>query len=285
MDVYGSIKSRTLNTTTGAATDKVVVADTNGVLKSVDRSGFASPYTAGAGITISSNTVSATGLQRVTENGKSGYRLIGIASMNQIGSGAVDLSSTFNNSLGASGVSAFATGAATQASGSWSTAMGGGTYAESQFETALGGNPTRDASPEPTGFQNYSKRLFTLGNSFNSTSKSDAFTILRNAKVGVDILNFETTTSDAKLQVNGAIKIGTNGTTAVNGVYNTTPMPCTQANEGSIQYITIDANNSTFQGCKKNKRLLCLGKHYTINSFHVKNQKTREFRGFFYFPP
>lgn len=47
--------------------------------------------------------------------------------------------------------------------------------------------------------------LILVGNGNGIGLNSDAFTILKNGKTGVGIDNFETTTSDAILQVNGNI--------------------------------------------------------------------------------
>ncbi|WP_312322836.1 hypothetical protein [Soonwooa sp.] len=43
-----------------------------------------------------------------------------------------------------------------------------------------------------------SERLLTVGNG-NSLAKSNALVVLKNAKIGVNISNFETTKADAQL--------------------------------------------------------------------------------------
>lgn len=60
-------------------------------------------------------------------------------------------------------------------------------------------------------------RIFNIGNGTTPSTRSDVFTILKGGKVGIDIDNFETTTSSAKLQVSGNLRIqdGTQGSTKV----------------------------------------------------------------------
>ncbi|MDY3345332.1 hypothetical protein PG326_08770 [Riemerella anatipestifer] len=146
----------------------------------------------------------------------------------------------------ASGNGSFAVGGT--ASGLSSFALGYDTVADSSYSTAMGKSNTIEKEPD-TELYRYSlnkNRLLVIGNGASLLGRSDAFTILRNAKVGIDINNFETTLSDAKLQVNGAIKISNNPATATNGVYNTSgTMPCNESNYGSIKF-----ENDNFYGCK-----------------------------------
>ncbi|MGV4484168.1 hypothetical protein ACQ1QY_11705, partial [Ornithobacterium rhinotracheale] len=70
---------------------------------------------------------------------------------------------------------------------------------------AMGYLNTDETNPKPNSFAKSDKnRLMVLGNGIRDT-KSDAFTVLRNGQVGVNISNFETNDNDAKLQVNGSI--------------------------------------------------------------------------------
>ncbi|MGV4545732.1 hypothetical protein ACQ1QS_00505, partial [Ornithobacterium rhinotracheale] len=86
-----------------------------------------------------------------------------------------------------------------------STAMGNKTTASSWATVAMGYLNTDETNPKPNSFAKSDKnRLMVLGNGIRDT-KSDAFTVLRNGQVGVNISNFETNDNDAKLQVNGSI--------------------------------------------------------------------------------
>jgi len=117
----------------------------------------------------------------------------------------------------ASGFNAFATGNSTIASGSMSTAMGSSCTASGNRSFAIGWNNkapsyhemtvgamATDYTPSNSGFWVATDRLFVVGN--GDSTRSDAFTILKNGKVGVGINNFETTASSAILQVGGEIE-------------------------------------------------------------------------------
>ncbi len=83
--------------------------------------------------------------------------------------------------------------------------MGNRTTAASSDCTAIGRNNTPENSPQPSNYVKNKRRLFIIGNGRYSSEKSDAFTVLRNGKVGIDIDHFENTNNSAKLQVNGTI--------------------------------------------------------------------------------
>ncbi|MEJ8590625.1 hypothetical protein JSO54_05170 [Riemerella anatipestifer] len=100
-------------------------------------------YTAGAGIKLSGNTFSRTGLEEITENGNTGFRLIGANPdhYGDIGKKAVDLSYSYNykrSDYGATGSYSFASGISSIASGYISTSMGGYSIASGQYSFALG---------------------------------------------------------------------------------------------------------------------------------------------------
>lgn len=135
-----------------------------------------------------------------------------------------------------SAVNSIAIGDQNVTTGNFSLAFGNNLSPESMYAVMTGYNNTAETSPQPNALTNSSKRLFLVGNGFGS--KSDAFTILRNGKTGIDIDNFETTASDAKLQVNGTVKIAVLSTTST----------CNSANEGTIQYLKT-AGTGIFQGC------------------------------------
>jgi hypothetical protein len=128
LDINGSIKI--VDGTQGAG--KVLVSDSNGK---------ASWQT--AALSDSSQ------LQKITENGYTGWRILGRDSANygDIGIGAIDLSNSSNNSTtyGATGNNAFATGNSTTASGTTSTALGTSTTASGFSSTAMGNSTTASA--------------------------------------------------------------------------------------------------------------------------------------------
>jgi len=88
----------------------------------------------------------------------------------------------------------------TKAFGSSSLAAGIGNHAMTEGETAIG---TYGTDYVPALDKN--DRVFNVGNGTSDAKLSDAFTVLKNGKAGIDMDNFETTTSGAKLQVNGYI--------------------------------------------------------------------------------
>lgn len=149
LEVAGNIKSTTLNANTGSATDKIVVADASGVLKTIDRSALGSAYTAGAGISITGNTIAATGLEKYTANGKTGWRLISTGtSASDIGIGAVNLANNgsavgnYSVTLGylgdASGMASLSGGDSSKASGDYSFAYGVGNRAKGYTSISMG---------------------------------------------------------------------------------------------------------------------------------------------------
>jgi hypothetical protein len=103
-------------------------------------------------------------------------------------------SATGLNSIAMGGLGAIASGVN-------STAMGTETTAKSFSETSLGSLNTDYTPISATSFEP-TDRLLVVGNG-GSGNPSDAFTILKNGKTAIGIDNFETTTNEAKLQVNG----------------------------------------------------------------------------------
>jgi hypothetical protein len=111
-----------------------------------------------------------------------------------------DYSTTIGGGNTASGEVSISIGSGNIASGKSSMATGYETTAKSYVETSLGFQntdytPISDIAFEPTD------RLIVVGN--GNGAASDAFTILKNGKTAIGIDNFETTTNEAKLQVNG----------------------------------------------------------------------------------
>jgi hypothetical protein len=106
----------------------------------------------------------------------------------------------------ASGKNATAFGSSNTSVGENSVTFGLGNIAESLTEISLGSYGT-DYVPANAAHDEWdtSDRLFTIGNGENDGVRSDAFTILKNGKTGIGYDNFETTNSNALLQVNGGI--------------------------------------------------------------------------------
>lgn len=128
-------------------------------------------------------------------------------------------------------------GYANNANSNYAVAMGGNNTANGIGSVALGQGVSTDGALGAIALGSYNTtgnntRKLVVGHG-TSGSPKDVFTILTDGKTGIDFNNFETTTSDAKLQVNGSVKIGTSST-------------CNASNEGVIRY---DSTNKIFQGC------------------------------------
>lgn len=111
-----------------------------------------------------------------------------------------DYSTTIGGGNTASGELSISIGIGNIASGKSSMATGYETTAKSYVETSFGFQNT-DYTPNNTIAFDSTDRLIVVGNGNGATS--DAFTILKNGKTAIGIDNFETTTNEAKLQVNG----------------------------------------------------------------------------------
>jgi len=122
----------------------------------------------------------------------------GIASASFGGSGAV--------AVGPASL-ALATNGSSLAYGTQSVVLGNNVTSYSYGEVATGKGNTVYTPNSATGWDS-ADRIFVVGASNidpGSGTNYDAFTILKNRKVGVGYDNFENTVSDAKLQVNGYI--------------------------------------------------------------------------------
>ncbi|OUS02495.1 hypothetical protein A9Q86_03040 [Flavobacteriales bacterium 33_180_T64] len=157
---------------------------------------------------ISLSHLSNSGLEKITEGGNIGWRLIGTEPANHgnIGEDAVDLSVSHNQSTTrgatgehsvafgrnatASGKNSTAIGIETNASGIYSTALGVGTISESFSSVAIGrlniggGYAGVPNNPGSTLSWVETDPLFEIGNGKNS-SRSNALTVLKNGKVGI----------------------------------------------------------------------------------------------------
>jgi len=98
----------------------------------------------------------------------------------------------------ASGYASTAFGSSTTASGSYSTAMGSGTTASGNYSTATGalvtaasgyenvtGRYNTSYTPASATGWNSSDRLFVIGNGTGSSARSNALTVLKNGRIGL----------------------------------------------------------------------------------------------------
>jgi hypothetical protein len=122
---------------------------------------------------------------------------------NTTANGSISHAEGYNTT--ASGYASHAEGQNTTASGSISHAEGYNTTAKSYSEHS-GGYYNTPYTPSSATAANPTDRLFGIGNG-TSSSRSDAFTILKNGKVGVGFNNFETTTDSELFQINGDVMI------------------------------------------------------------------------------
>ncbi|PQA91280.1 hypothetical protein SAMN05421796_101136 [Chryseobacterium piscicola] len=190
-------------------------------------------------------------------------RLEGTAQYQQ-GAGMSTISGgQFNKTINDAHFSAVVGGRGNSTKGSYSIVGGASNVAQSVAEVSLGLFGTLYTPQYPnaytfngTWFNDLAlskDRLFNIGNGKAPSNfdfqgdvvtgsplavRSDAFTILKNGQVGIDIDNFETNTSTAKLQINGGIKLSANST-ALSG------NSCDNTNRGQIIFV-----EDNFYGCK-----------------------------------
>ncbi|MBE0641034.1 MAG: tail fiber domain-containing protein, partial [Bacteroidales bacterium] len=97
-----------------------------------------------------------------------------------------DYSTAFGVSNTASGNYSTATGYSTTASGRYSLSAGSNTTAPSAYEVAVGLYNETYSPTSSTGYS-ASDRVFVVGNGLNSSSRSNALTILKNGNIGIGI--------------------------------------------------------------------------------------------------
>jgi hypothetical protein len=117
-----------------------------------------------------------------------------------------------NNSTASANYS-MAAGEHTESQGRSSFAMGAYVTAYSGYETVFGRYNT-SYTPQSTSGWDGQDRLFTIGNGTSSGSRSDAFVILKNGKVGINTSNPHsrlTIIGDENTGSIGALEVGTNG--------------------------------------------------------------------------
>ncbi|SDE79924.1 hypothetical protein [Riemerella columbipharyngis] len=246
--------------------DRPVYADANGVLKIGPSSAV---YTVGQGMKLNGNTFSRTGLEQA--DGKNGLTIIGRTEANYgtVGTNAVDLSFSNSTDKGAKGNYSVAMGfnnvasgegavvmggvsnsalsaiVPNQASGASSVAMGLGTTASARASVAMGRSTNTGNSDNHVVMGMYNtvpnrtdarSRLLTVG-AGTAVKSADAFTVLKNKKVGVAIDALENdndindSSPDFHLNKKGL---------RFQGVTNKTDreITCNRANQGSINYVT-----------------------------------------------
>jgi Chaperone of endosialidase len=186
---------------------------------------------------------SSSQLEKITENGKTGYRLLGRNPINHgnIGEEALDLtySETAGTTLGATGDYSIAMGAETTASGFVSTAMGDYTTASGNISTTLGKNVTAASyaevavgafntsyTPASTTTFSATDRAFGVGIGSSDTDKKDGLIVYKNGTLALNKLTTAPTTTTDRLYV-----------VADNLYYNGVKME-----ESQLQKITLNGN-------------------------------------------
>ena len=133
-----------------------------------------------------------------------------------IGGSGNTASGTYNSILGgqnntASGLTSTVVGGRDNiASGDYSFSSGYNTTSPSWSEVSLGAYSTL-YTPSSSSGRSAGDRTLVVGNGLNGSSRSDAFTILKNGETGIGINNFEANTTGELLQVNGNIDITPSG--------------------------------------------------------------------------
>ena len=140
-------------------------------------------------------------------------------------------------------------GSNSQAEGRVSYTFGYHSISESSYELALGLYNTSDANPEPIEYNDYNKRLLVVGSGSDDADRHDAFTLLRNGRVGIDIDNFELLSENS---TNPSDKLYVNGNTKTQGLYSNIREVTTGGIEDN-DYTVILAKNVTLPDPTTNK--------------------------------
>ena len=155
--------------------------------------GFAG-FAANADNVVAGTDGAAFGLQN-TLNGAANFAAGSLNTTNG------DQSAAFGYANNTTADQSFVTGTGNNATGNTSFMGGAYNYAPSYSETALGMYGTTYTAASSTAYSG-ADRVFNVGNGTSTSSRSDAFTILKNGNVGVGI-NAPTT----KLHVAGSIRM------------------------------------------------------------------------------
>ena len=167
------------------------------------------------------------------ENQSSGQASVGIGTKNRsAGNNSVALGQ--ENAPNGQASLAFGNGNTVVAAATSGIAIGTSLITSSQNATSMGRFNAIEDLTAPAS----QRQLFVVGNGGAAASRNNALTILADGKTGIGVSFLEKTTSTARLQVNGDIRI----------IPKTLTSACNANNEGSIQYVKT-GNVGSFQGC------------------------------------
>ncbi|MFM2307548.1 MAG: hypothetical protein RLZZ367_2217, partial [Bacteroidota bacterium] len=154
-------------------------------------------------------------------------------------------SAAFGYTNNATADQSFVTGTGNNATGNNTFAGGANNYAPSYSETALGMYGTSYTAASSTAY-NGADRVFNVGNGTSASSRSDAFTILKNGNVGVGTTN----PTQAKVVINGSQNntlsygylnssgsVGTTSSTSAYSLYASARIAATEFNAYSDERI------------------------------------------------
>lgn len=133
-----------------------------------------------------------------------------VAGVENRGDGVATFVAGVDNIVTASGAYSTLFGTENRATTNYAFIAGVGNRTSSNVETIFGtyattyiGNTTSGSSKDPLD------RIFCIGNGTTDATRSDAFTVLANGRVGIDISNFEADGGNEKLVVNGNVRAET----------------------------------------------------------------------------
>ena len=239
-------------------------------------------------------------LEKITENGKIGYRILGrdTANVGNIGNAAIDLSkqTIANNTTGATGDNSLAIGLNTTASGTQAMAMGDGsiaygpnavaigqqTIAYNNFSLAMGYRTGASGTGSvASGFQSLATGDFSNASGFNTISPGLASAAFGNNSISLGYASVSMGDS-TKAQSYAEVAIGSNNTryTAASifdnniadrafvvGIGNGLPGNINEKNDGLIVYKngTIELDTLTTAPAITNNRLFVQNKKLRYN--------------------
>ncbi|SDE79995.1 RIP homotypic interaction motif-containing protein [Riemerella columbipharyngis] len=262
----GALTTASGNNSTAIGTNTTATGDYSIAIGRASTASGTEAITLGGG-TTSSGDYSTTMGQRTTASGNHAVAM----GLNTTASGPKSVSMgvateasgenavVMGNNSAASGTGAVAMGLNTTASGDYSVAMGIKNTANGYGEVVIGNRATTSTVNLRDRVNPPRSRLFTIGNgdAFNGNLYSDAFTVLHNARVGINIDHFDDIQNGgAKLVVNGAIQFYIKEGDKDQHWSASDPaasMSCVEANEGSLRYIRTGTGSNVrgvFQGCR-----------------------------------
>ena len=114
-------------------------------------------------------------------------------------------SAAFNSFTEASGTDSFAINSSGNATGRGSFVANLNNTSPSFGETTMGAYATEYIANSATSID-VLDRVFTIGNGIGSSTRSDAFTVLKSGRIGVGFNNFETNLNLERFSVNGSVR-------------------------------------------------------------------------------